>query len=51
LTAGLLDAASVSGDGDEDKMDGDKKSHDLFFAELGLDKLKGDEGDTVVPLI
>lgn len=47
---GLLDAASVSGDEDEDKLDGDKKSRDLFFAELGLDELKGEEDDTVLTL-
>ena len=47
---GLLDMSSVSGDDDEDKLEGHKKSADLFFAEIGLDTLKGDDGDTIVSL-
>ena len=48
---GLLEVGvSLFGDDDEDKLDGDKKAADLFFAELGIDELKGDQDDTVVPL-
>ena len=53
LTAagGLLEVGiNAFGDGDEDKLDGHKKSLDLFFAEAA-DELKGEEDDTVIPLI
>ena len=51
LTAsgGLLEVGqSVSGDGEKDNLEGHKKSVDLFFAELGTDKLKGDDNDDTV---
>ncbi len=45
---GLLDDENVFGDEAEDKLEGDKKTADLFFAELGLDTLKGDNDDITV---
>jgi hypothetical protein len=41
----------VFGDNDEDKLEGNDDNRDLFFAELGLDDLSGDSGDTVIPLL
>jgi Ca2+-binding RTX toxin-like protein len=48
-SGGLLEVGGGAfGDGDEDKLEGHKRSLDLFFAEVGLDDLKGEEDDTVV---
>jgi VCBS repeat-containing protein len=48
---GLLEVGSqVFGDDDRDELDGDKHAADLFFAELGLDRLKGEDDDTIVPI-
>ena len=50
-SGGLLEVGvSVFGDDDEDKLDGAKKAADLFFAEVGLDELKGEDDDTVISL-
>lgn len=44
-SGGLLEAGKIYGDGKRDKLDGDKKSFDLFFAELGVDHLHGEIED------
>ena len=51
----LTPGTDVFDDGVEDKMDGDKKTRDLFFADMdGIlgddDKLKGEEDDRVIDL-
>ena len=51
-SGGLLEVGvNVFGDGMEDKLKGKDKSRDLFFAELDLDDLDGEEDDFVFPLI
>lgn len=48
LVTSLLSSPNITGDEVEDKLEGDKKSADLFFAEAGIDKTKGDDGDLVI---
>ena len=48
LTAGLLASANVTHDRSKDELTGHDNSVDLFFAESGLDKVKGDKGDTKI---
>jgi hypothetical protein len=51
-SGGLLEPeVTVFGDDAKDKLEGKGDARDLFFAEIGLDEIKGDDGDTVVPLL
>src|SRR6056297_411555 len=47
LLTDLLTPANVSGDGDRDRLMGHQRSADLFFAEVGLDQLRGETDDMI----